>query len=154
LTTLSPESQGIGRNAWLLRLGSSLTMTAMATRKSYLRKILEAKTTNGHTKTGNDGRSPLQNVTRPKKTKQNKTVQKDSKHFRSAHNLSLSLSLSLSIFPYCLFRFFHEAKAKAQISQQQEEISAIGHKPREFRCTKTWEKASAVNDIRVDMIIT
>jgi hypothetical protein len=46
-------------------------MTAMSTRKSYLRKILEAKTTNGDTKTGNDGRSPLQNVTREKKTKQN-----------------------------------------------------------------------------------
>jgi hypothetical protein len=72
LTTLSPESQGIVRNARLLRLGSSLTMTAMSTRKSYLRKILEAKTTNGDTKTGNDGRS-LQNVTRKKqnKTKQN-----------------------------------------------------------------------------------
>jgi hypothetical protein len=69
-------------------------MAAMSTRKSYLRKILEAKTTNGHTKTGNDGRSPLQNVTREKK-QQNKTVQKDSKHFRSAHNLSLSLSSPL-----------------------------------------------------------
>jgi hypothetical protein len=53
-----------------------------------------------------------------------------------------------------LFRFFHQAKTKAQISQQQEEISAIGHKPREFRCTKTWKKASAVDDIGVDMIVT
>jgi len=130
-------------------------MTAMSTRKSYLRKILEAKTTNGHTKTGNDGRSPLQNVTRPKKTKQNKTKQcRKTLNTSEALTTSLSLSLSLSLFPYCLFRFFHEAKAKAQISQQEEEISAIGHKPREFRCTKTWKKASAVNDIRVDMIIT
>jgi len=106
LTTLSPESQGIGRNAWLLRLGSSLTMTAMSTRKSYLRKILEAKTTNGHTKTGNDGRSPLQNVTRPKKTKQNKTKQcRKTLNTSEALTTSLSLSLSLSSPTVCFVSF-------------------------------------------------
>jgi hypothetical protein len=67
-------------------------MTAMSTRKSYLRKILEAKTTNGDTKTGNDGRSPLQNVTRKK---QNKTKQ-CRKTLNTSEALTTSLSLSLS----------------------------------------------------------
>jgi hypothetical protein len=126
-------------------------MTAMSTRKSNLRKILEAKTTNGDTKTGNDCRSPLQNVTRQKQKKQKKQCRKT---LNTSEALATSLSLSLSLLAYCLFRFFHQAKAKAQISQQEEEISAIGHKPREFRCTKTWKKASAVDDMRVDMIVT
>ncbi len=121
MTTLSPKSQGIVRNARLPRLGSSLTMAAMSTRKSYLRKILEAKTTNGHTKTGNDGRSPLQNVTRQKKNTQNKTLQKYSKHFRSAHNLSLSLSLSL-FSPTVCFVSFIKLKLKLKFRKKKKKF--------------------------------
>jgi hypothetical protein len=95
-------------------------MTAMSTRKSNLRKILEAKTTNGDTKTGNDCRSPLQNVTRQKQKKQKKQCRKT---LNTSEALATSLSLSLSLFsPTVCFVSFIKLKRKLKFRNKKKKF--------------------------------